>query len=123
MIEDRHPFTLHCGWDGWNDIEDLELEALPFGLWGVVIDIDRYRGRSQLNFTRRYGERWEGQDHLVEIVEQPRVHTLVHMHAHGHHHVTHRRRNRRAQAARGKAAGNDPETQGAGELIQPPSGC
>jgi glucoamylase len=86
-IEDRQAFTLHLGWDGWNDIEDLESEPLPFGLWGVVIDADRYRGRKQLNFTRRYGERWEGQDHLVEIVEKPHVHTLVHMHPHGHHHA------------------------------------
>lgn len=78
LIEDRHPFSLHFGWDGWEDIEDLESEPLPFGLWGVVIDGDRYRGRARLNFTRRYGGRWEGQDHAVEFVDKPRVHTLVH---------------------------------------------
>jgi glucoamylase len=79
LIEDRRDFTLHLGWDGWQDVEDLESEALPFGLWGVVIDPARYRGRGRLNFTRRYGGRWEGQDHVVEFVDTPRVQTLVHV--------------------------------------------
>ena len=79
LIEDRHGFTLHLGWDGWKDVENLQSRPLPFGLWGVVIDADRYRSRSRLNFTRRYGERWEGQDHVVEFVDTPRTQTLIHM--------------------------------------------
>ena len=79
LIEDREPFTLHLGWDGWRDVEDLEARPLPFGLCGVALDADRYRGRGTLNFTRRYGDRWEGQDHTVELTGAPRPRTLVHM--------------------------------------------
>ncbi|MGD9545614.1 MAG: glycoside hydrolase family 15 protein [Methylocystis sp.] len=78
LIEDRRPFTLHIGWDGWSDVEDMESEPLPFDLWGVAIDPDRYQGRARLDFTRRYGERWEGRDHCVEFVDGPQAHTLVH---------------------------------------------
>jgi glucoamylase len=83
LIEDRQPFTLHFGWDGWQEVAEIEAEALPFGLWGVVFDAKRCRGRERLNFTRRYGERWEGEDHVVEFVAAPRVRTLFHMHENG----------------------------------------
>ena len=67
LVEDREPFTLHLGWNGWNDIGDLEAEPLPFGLWGVTIGPDRYDGRTELNFTRHYAGGWEGRDHVVAI--------------------------------------------------------
>ena len=34
-IEDREPFTLHFGFDGWQRIEDRAASAQPFGLWAV----------------------------------------------------------------------------------------
>jgi glucoamylase len=79
LIEDRAAFTLHLGWDGWSDVEDLDAEPLPFGLWGVAIGADRYGGRTRLNFTRRFGDRWEGRDHAVEFVAAPPAHPLVHV--------------------------------------------
>ena len=51
LIEDRREFALHLGWDGWQDIEELQSEPLPFGLWGVAIDPARYRDRARLDFT------------------------------------------------------------------------
>lgn len=81
VVEDRQPFMLHLGWDGWQEVEELVAESLPFGLWGVTIGPDRYSGRGQLNFTRRYGDQWEGQDHAVEFVAAPGARTLVHMQA------------------------------------------
>jgi len=78
LVEDRQPFTLHCGWDGWQSIEDLQAEPLPFGLWGVEIAPDRGIGRSKLNFVRRYGDRWEGNDHAVAFAERVEKATLVH---------------------------------------------
>jgi len=78
VIEDREPFVLHCGWDDWQDIQDLPAEPLPFGLWGVTIASERQAGRSVLNFIRRYGDRWEQGDHAVAIVDAPRTVTLVH---------------------------------------------
>ena len=80
LIEDRREFALHLGWDGWQDVEELQSESLPFGLWGVAIDPARYRDRARLDFTRRYGAEWEGRDHAVEFVATPHARTLVHMH-------------------------------------------
>jgi glucoamylase len=79
VIEDRVAFSLHFGWDGWQGVEDQNAVPLPFGLWGVVIGADRHRGRTQLNFTRRYGDAWEGRDHVVDFTRAPRPHTLVHL--------------------------------------------
>lgn len=79
LIEDRVPFTLHFGWDGWKDVAEIDAAPRPFGVWGVVIDADRYHGRAQLDFTRRYGNAWEGQDHVVTFDEAPQPHTLVHV--------------------------------------------
>lgn len=80
LIEDRQPFLLHFGWDGWRGVEELRAQPLPFGLWGVVITPPRAAGHSELNFTRRYGEHWEGQDHTVLLARPPaaRPKTLVH---------------------------------------------
>lgn len=78
VIEDRHPFTLRFGWDGWQSVEDLPAEPLPFGLWGVTIAPDSSKGRSELNFTRRYGEDWEGRDHTVAIAAKPKPQILHH---------------------------------------------
>ena len=78
QIEDRRPFVLHCGWDGWQSTEDLPAMPLPFGLWGVTVVPDSYKGRSELNFTRRYGDAWEGKDHTVAIAARARPQTLVH---------------------------------------------
>ena len=47
-------------------------------MWGVTIMPDTYKGRSEMNFTRRYGDTWEGQDHKVSIVAKARPQTLVH---------------------------------------------
>jgi glucoamylase len=83
QVEDRRDFTLHLGWDGWQEVEDLPSQPLPFGLWGVAIGAERYSGRKQLNFTRRYADGWEGQDHSVELTDTPRATTLVQMRQRG----------------------------------------
>ena len=80
LIEDRRPFTLHFGWDGWQSVGDVNAEPLPFGLWGVVVSADRGKGHAELNFTRRFGEEWEGHDHAVAIGQAKAAKTLVHMH-------------------------------------------
>ncbi len=82
LIECREEFTLHLGWDGWQDVEELQSQTLPFGLWGVAIDPDRYAGYKELNFTRRYGDCWEDEDHTVSFTAAPQKRTLVHIHKH-----------------------------------------
>ena len=78
LVEDRRPFTLHFGFDGWRDVSEFPARPMPFGLWGVAVGPDAYGDRSQVNFTRRYGADWEGQDHTVAIVASPKPQTLVH---------------------------------------------
>ena len=78
LVEDRRPFTLHLGFDGWQDIEEIAAEALPFGLYGVTIDPARRANRTSLSFTRRYGDDWEGRDHLVTFATDAEGTTLTH---------------------------------------------
>jgi glucoamylase len=78
LVEDRRAFTLHYGFDGWRDVAELSAKPLPCGLWGVSVTPALYDGHGELNFTRRYDEGWEGEDHAVAILAQPQPQTLVH---------------------------------------------
>lgn len=64
LVEGRKPFRLHLGWDGWRDIQDIEAEPLPFGLFGVLLDLEDH---SEADFTFFYPDenRWEGRDYKV----------------------------------------------------------
>jgi len=67
VIEDREPFVLHLGVDGWQRIEDRQAALAPFGLWSVRIAQHELQSAAQLNFTRRYKRGWEQRDHLIEL--------------------------------------------------------
>ena len=64
-IDDRRPFTLHFGFDGWQDVQDRLAEAEPFGIWSVLLAADELARHQQVDFTRRYAAGWEGVDHRV----------------------------------------------------------
>ncbi len=64
-IEDRVPFTLHFGFDGFQRIEERAASAEPFGLWAVHLPAAELTGARELNFTRRYEQGWEGLDHRI----------------------------------------------------------
>ena len=66
-IEDRTAFALHFGFDGWQRVEERAAQAQPFGLWAVQLSAAELSGPAQLNFTRRYDDRWEGVDHCVAL--------------------------------------------------------
>ena len=66
-IEDRTAFTLHFGFDGWQRIEERAAQAQSFGLWAVQLSAAELSGPGELNFTRRYDDRWEGVDHRVVL--------------------------------------------------------
>jgi glucoamylase len=66
-VEDRAPFTLHLGFDGWQRTEDRRAERTPFGLWSVAITRGELAEAGELNFTRRYEGGWENADHRVEL--------------------------------------------------------
>ncbi len=67
VIESREPFTLQVGFDGWQRVEARVAIQQPFGLWGVGFAAAELTGVRELNFTRRFGDRWEGVDHRVTL--------------------------------------------------------
>jgi glucoamylase len=67
LIEDRSAFTLHFGFDGWQRVDERAALEQPFGLWAVRLSAAELSGPTELNFTRRYQDRWEGVDHRVTL--------------------------------------------------------
>jgi glucoamylase len=66
-IEDRVPFTLHLGFDGWQRIEDRAAEPAAFGIWSVVLAERELLEAQELNFTRKYEWGWENRDQRVAL--------------------------------------------------------
>ena len=66
-IEDRIPFTLRLGFDGWQRVEDRCAARTPFGLWSVVLSQQELAQARELNFTRRHERGWEGIDYRIEL--------------------------------------------------------
>jgi glucoamylase len=66
-IEDRAPFTLHLGFDGWQRIEDRVAEPAAFGIWSVVLAESELLEAQELNFTRKYEWGWESRDQRVAL--------------------------------------------------------
>ncbi|MCX7741484.1 MAG: glycoside hydrolase family 15 protein [Meiothermus sp.] len=69
LIEDAQPFTLHFGFDGWQQVEEQEAHEVGLGRFGVRLEPALLQGHRSLEFTRRFEEGWEGQDYRVEILQ------------------------------------------------------
>jgi glucoamylase len=67
LIEDREPFTLHFGFDGWQRIADRAAVPLPLGLWGVRLTAAELADASEVDFRRCYPRGWEDVDHHVAL--------------------------------------------------------
>ncbi|THF87455.1 glucan 1,4-alpha-glucosidase [Deinococcus sp. KSM4-11] len=67
VIEAPVPFTLHCGWDGWQDAHDLQAVKGAFGLWLVRFGAAGLRVHATLEFTRLFGTDWEENTHQVKL--------------------------------------------------------
>jgi glucoamylase len=69
VIEDRLPFMLHLGVDGWQKAQDRHSSPLGLGMHGVRLDVEELAGRRQVNFARYYPgeERWEDGEHVVAV--------------------------------------------------------
>jgi glucoamylase len=76
LIEDREPFTLHFGFDGWRHIQDREALPEPFGMWAVRLSAEELSPYLQLDFTRCHLGRWEGIDHCILMDQAPIAHRL-----------------------------------------------
>jgi glucoamylase len=77
LIEDREPFCLHFGFDGWNRIQDRDAQPQPFGLWAVRLSARELANARELNFTRRFAAGWENVDHSVSLGHAELKHALV----------------------------------------------
>jgi glucoamylase len=76
LIEAREPFTLRLGFDGWQQTHERESVAQPFRIWSVHLTAADLADHSELNFTRRQGDEWEGADHRVLLDHPPLEHSL-----------------------------------------------
>jgi glucoamylase len=65
LVEEREPFVLHLGVNGWQRVRDVASQPLPFGLHGVLLDLE---GAESLEFTLYYPgrRRWAGRDYQVK---------------------------------------------------------
>ncbi|MBZ9711815.1 glycoside hydrolase family 15 protein [Deinococcus multiflagellatus] len=70
-LESPVPFTLHYGWDGWQDVQEAAAQPGPFGLWQVCLGAEALAAHDTLHFTRRFETGWEGQDHRVALQHAP----------------------------------------------------
>jgi glucoamylase len=76
LIEDRQPFTLHLGFDGWHGVREHAAQLQPLGMWGVLLKHEELGNYLQLDFTRHYADRWEGTNHCVQIARSSVDHAL-----------------------------------------------
>ena len=76
-IEDRQPFSVRYGFDGWQEIQERDAVRMPFGVWSVQLTAQELASHSQLDFTRRYEAQWEGVDHVVTLGHAGVQHALA----------------------------------------------
>ena len=67
LIEDTEPFTLHFGFDGWQQVSDRQASVGAFGIWSVRFEPSILAGHDCLDFTRRRATGWEGIDHRIQV--------------------------------------------------------
>jgi glucoamylase len=67
LIEDRVAFQLHFGFDGWKDVQEREARPQGLEMFGVRLSADDLAARRVIDFTRRYGDQWEGRDYHISL--------------------------------------------------------
>jgi glucoamylase len=77
-VEHRSPFSLHYGFNGWEDVGDRIASRGPFGVWSVTFTEAELAPKTVIDFTRRFDTGWEGQDHRVSLGHAQVVHALTH---------------------------------------------
>jgi glucoamylase len=66
-VEDRVPFTLHLGFDGWQRVQDWPAQPGVFGIWSVALSEQELAEAQELNFARQYESGWEDRDYRVSL--------------------------------------------------------
>ena len=61
--------SIHWSFDGWTTANDLVTRDAGFGCWFVDLPSDKLPAGSNIVFTFRWQERWEGKDFQVSIAD------------------------------------------------------
>jgi glucoamylase len=59
--------TVHWSADGWATVHDLEMRDTTVGCWFGDLPTTRLAAGARIEFTFRWGERWEGKDFRVTV--------------------------------------------------------
>ncbi|HMK95967.1 MAG TPA: glycoside hydrolase family 15 protein [Acidimicrobiales bacterium] len=71
VLEAGRPFTLHFGYDGWQDVSDRGSDPLGLGMHGARVAAEELLPHKSLQFTRRFDSGFEGRDWDVELTARP----------------------------------------------------
>jgi glucoamylase len=63
----RAPGAVHYGFDGWQDVREVETSPNSLGLHLVEIDTARLRAGRSIDLTYRCGPRWIGRDFHIRV--------------------------------------------------------
>jgi glucoamylase len=78
VVEDRAPFALRYGFNGWKTEGERVAASGVFGLWSVTFSPGELEPNTQIDFTRRFETGWEGTDYRVTLGHAQVVHALTH---------------------------------------------
>ena len=67
VIEAAAPFTLHAGFDGWQETGDRDSAPLGLGMHGVRLAPDELTTHTSIQFTRRFESGYEGRDWQIAL--------------------------------------------------------
>ena len=67
VIEADAPFTLHVGFDSWQEVSDRDSQPLGLGMHGVKLEAAELKPHRSLEFTRRFESGFEGHDWRVAL--------------------------------------------------------
>lgn len=69
LVEATAPFSLHYGFDGWQNVRDQASTPTCFGMHGVRLTPGDLRGAASLDFTFHDAEpdRWEGTNYRIDL--------------------------------------------------------
>jgi glucoamylase len=67
LIEDARPFALRYGFDGWQRTSERDAELAGCAMYGVRIPAAALVAADVINFTRRFGDAWEGTNYAIAL--------------------------------------------------------
>jgi glucoamylase len=78
VVENRVPFRLHFGFDGWEEVGELGSEDIGLAMHGVRFRAEELSAHRTIDFTSYFvdEDRWEGVDHRISLT-LPDLHRAI----------------------------------------------